>query len=103
MVDRPEDYLGPGYYEFKGGFDQVAEQNALSTKLGQSKLGLNNAQPKPDQKFLSKAPRFEHQKEQKAHVDAAAVPGPGHYGPAPGDSGSYNPWFKRSYNMLFTQ
>ena len=31
------------------------------------------------------------------------APGPGHYGQAPGDEGSYNPWFKRSYNMRYAE
>jgi len=54
------------------------------------------------QNFLSSAPRWQDPKNTKSK-NKMVMPGPGQYGPAPGDEGSFNPWFKRSYNMLFAE
>ena len=100
--EKPEDYLGPGYYEQKGGFDQISTMHNVSTRILQNKGTSFVPQAKSCQNFMSNAPRFDHQlptHKQKKNV----IPGPGHYGQAPGDEGSYNPWFKRSYNMLYTE
>ena len=81
--EKPEQYLGPGYYEQKGGFDVVAApKNAIPAS-------------KSCQNFLSHAPRFEGKTK-----PTAAIPGPGAYAP---DGSGFNPWFKRSYNMLFAE
>jgi hypothetical protein len=42
--------------------------------------------------FLSGAPRFNEKQK------AVEVPGPGHY-----SNEDLNNWFKRSYNMIFTE
>jgi len=94
QTDKPENYLGPGYYEYKGGFDQFAPRPA-------SKVN-NISQSKSCQNFMSSAPRWNDPKKSKSRVNAPQ-PGPGQYGQAPGDEGSFNPWFKRSYNMLFAE
>ena len=77
-MDEAEQFLGPGYYEQQSIFEQ-----------GKGPGG------KGDSKFLSNAPRFREGKEKKAE---GGVPGPGHY-----SNDDLNNWFKRSYNMIFTE
>lgn len=80
-VDEAETFLGPGYYEQQSTF----EKN--STAVG-SQSAIGNAK---SQNFLSQAARFK----ENAKKD---VPGPGHY-----SNEDLNTWFKRTYNMIFTE
>lgn len=36
MNERPEDYLGPGYYEQRGGFDQLNNNQTAAQKILQA-------------------------------------------------------------------
>ena len=76
-VDEPDTFLGPGYYEQQSAFDPSKSVGGVGAK---------------GQKFLSQAERFNHQKK------GVEIPGPGHY-----SSEDLNSWFKRSYNMIFTE
>ena len=58
--ERPEDYLGPGYYEQRGGFDNHSQMQNLGSKFVQNKGTSFVPQAKSQQNFLSNAPRFEH-------------------------------------------
>jgi hypothetical protein len=53
---------------------------------------VNVTLPPRSQTFLSQAPRFGDDK------NRAVIPGPGHY-----SNEDMNTWFKRSYNMIFTE
>jgi len=75
-VNETDAWLAPGYYEYKAAFDE-------------SKPKTSKAK---DQNFLISAGRFE---DPKAHDS----PGPGHY--ANEDQASH--WYKRSFNMIFTE
>ena len=88
-----DQYLGPGYYEQKGGFDKY---------VASTKGGAHIVQSKSCGNFLSSAPRWQDPKASKSRMHCA-VPGPGSYGKAPGEEGSFNPWFKRSYNWLYAE
>lgn len=88
--DKPEEYIGPGYYDVKNGFDKpktAPKPPPGRAQTSHSKSGFNSG-----------APRF------NGGLNAAnktITPAPGEYGRAPGDENTANPWFKRSYNMLF--
>jgi hypothetical protein len=84
-TEKPENYLGPGLYEQKGSFDMYSKTTA-------------NPQSKSCQNFLSAAPRFVQGQNQSKL--SQFTPGPGAY---TNDGGGFNPWFKRSYNMLFAE
>ena len=74
-VDEPEAFLGPGYYEQQSTFDPSKSANSQNKNM----------------KFLTHAQRFGDMKK-------VEVPGPGHY-----SNEDLNSWFKRSYNMIFTE
>ena len=92
-TDKPEDYLGPGYYDTKHGFDKIHKNISVSQKYLQG-----NPKSENRASFLSGAARFNHDKDARKKN---TTPAPGDYGRAPGEDNSFNPWFKRSYNMLF--
>jgi hypothetical protein len=72
-VDEAETFLGPGYYE---------QGSSFQPKINSLKAATHN---------VHQVPRFPTQK-------VVDVPGPGHY---TGDDN--NQWFKRTYNMIFTE
>lgn len=78
MNDRPEDYLGPGYYEQRGGFDQMNTNMTAAQKIlqagGTNRGSMFVPQAKSQQNFMSNAPRFDYGPDQKK---AKLVPGPG--------------------------
>jgi hypothetical protein len=74
-VDEAETFLGPGYYEQQQTFD--VKPTSTHNK---------------SQNFLSSAPRFIPNK------NKVEVPGPGQY-----SNEDLNNWYKRSYNMIFTE
>lgn len=76
-VDETEAWLAPGYYEHQTSFVDGGKQNKNKPKT---------------QNFLRSSERFEKQK-----VDE--TPGPGHYSK---EDATAN-WFKRSFNMIFTE
>lgn len=75
-VNETDAWLAPGYYEYKATFDE-------------SKPKTSKAK---EQRFLISAGRFENQKNQQ-------TPGPGHYG----NEEAVSQWYKRSFNMIFTE
>lgn len=82
-VDEAETFLGPGYYEQQSTFDR---QSSIPGPQAAAQANTRS------QNFLSQAPRFhEVQKKQE-------IPGPGHY-----SNEDLNTWFKRTYNMIFTE
>lgn len=81
-----ETYLGPGYYEVPNPFDRKTQSQVANIP------GVNISLPPRSQTFLSQAPRFGDDKTK------TAIPGPGHY-----SNEDLNNWFKRSYNMIFTE
>ena len=104
MADESEAFLGPGYYEQKS---QFAEANRAKTHISHSVKGANmqlvNGIPQKsqtdlaakNQNFLTSAPRFGLNEQGKKVV---VNPGPGYYA-VENASG----WFKRSYNMNFSE
>ncbi|CAI2359206.1 unnamed protein product [Moneuplotes crassus] len=74
-VNETDAWLAPGYYEYKATFDE-------------SKPKTSKAK---DQNFLISSSRFDGPK-------AIENPGPGHYGNEEGSQ-----WYKRSFNMIFTE
>ncbi len=77
-VEESDTFLGPGYYE----------QASMFERKNQS-LNVNRSQ-----NFMSQAPRFIAGQPPKV----GETPGPGHY-----SNEDLNNWFKRSYNMIFTE
>lgn len=76
-VDEAAAWLAPGYYEHRSGF----EENRPKTNKQKA------------QKFLTKAERFNQQ------AKTIETPGPGYYN----KEEATTKWFKRSYNMIFTE
>jgi len=97
--DESEAFLGPGYYEQKS---QFTEQERAKTQItqGQKNQILINGAPALKQSdprnlnFMAQAPRFGPEQSSKKVIN----PGPGHYS-VENASG----WFKRSYNMNFSE
>lgn len=85
-MPEAETYLGPGYYEVPATFDKKAPGPTPMVP------GVNISLPPRSQTFMSHAPRFNDEK------NKVALPGPGHY-----SNEDLNNWFKRSYNMIFTE
>ena len=79
-VEEAETFLGPGYYEHQSTFEHK------STSVGSVNAKSLN--------FLANAPRFQDPAIKKI-VD---TPGPGHY-----SNEDLNHWYKRTYNMIFTE
>lgn len=86
-IPESETYLGPGYYDVQASMDKRSQPAQSSTVPG-----VNVTLPPRSQTFLSQAQRFGDDK------NRAVVPGPGHY-----SNEDMNTWFKRSYNMIFTE
>ena len=82
--DVAETYVGPGYYNVDISLDKKANQPTIP--------GVNMALPPRSQTFLSQEERFRNEQ------NKTVVPGPGHY-----SNEDLNNWFKRSYNMIFTE
>ena len=82
-IPESDTYLGPGYYDVQTAFEKKTQSQVVP--------GVNVALPPRNQTFLSQAPRFGEDKNKQA-------PGPGHY-----SNEDMNGWFKRSYNMIFTE
>ena len=74
-LDETEAWLAPGYYE---------HQNAFAETKGKNKQKAQN--------FLRTSDRFEAQV-------VKDTPGPGHYT----NEANAAQWFKRSFNMIFTE
>ena len=75
-IEETEAFLGPGYYESKSTFEH------------------GKASGNKPQGFQSNAQRFTEPTTGRTNE----LPGPGHY-----SSEDLNAWFKRSYNMIFTE
>lgn len=113
MVDEAETFLGPGYYDVKSNFEQGgkrkqanqsnkifmggAQSNAViaqMSQIGQAALNTRSATSFNQQQQPVRA----------MHPGAASkmntqdTPGPGHY-----SQDNLNGWFKRSYNMNFSE
>jgi hypothetical protein len=73
--------LGPGYYEQQSTFDANRNSITAGTNVRQGIKG----------NFLVAAPRF-------GEIGKNETPGPGHY-----SNDDLNGWFKRTYNMIFTE
>mmetsp|Transcript_17063 Transcript_17063/g.28815 ORF Transcript_17063/g.28815 Transcript_17063/m.28815 type:complete len:97 (-) Transcript_17063:166-456(-) len=59
--EKPQDYLGPGYYDVKGGFDNSGRSKSTSQKY----LIGSKANNKKSQSFLCGAPRFAEEPSEK--------------------------------------
>jgi hypothetical protein len=75
FIDETEAWLAPGYYE---------HQNSFIDNKAKNKKKANT--------FLTTSERFEVQK-------VKDTPGPGHYT----NEANAAQWFKRSFNMIFTE
>lgn len=78
-VDENEAWLAPGYYEHRTSFEE----------------NKNKQKGKP-QNFLTASERFNNRVEQQKAIE---TPGPGYYD----KEGATAQWFKRSFNMIFTE
>jgi hypothetical protein len=92
-IDEADQFVGPGYYDInQNNFEVNIGPHTTSGNLaGASALGGNSKNSK-SQTFMTKAQRFNYSDKKQEQV-----PGPGQY--------SYqdmNRWYKRSYNMIFT-
>ena len=115
QADESETFLGPGYYEQRSCFNQERSKTAkrpggihgnaatglaIGSQGGQGavshgNLGIQNANTK-SQHFMSSAGRFGSP--DKKTTGKEATPGPGHY-----SQENIQKWFKRSYNMNFSE
>lgn len=80
-VDEAETFLGPGYYEQQSTFEKGSNTGVIGNVVSNTR----------SQHFLSNAPRFKEKIQ-------GENPGPGHY-----SNEDLNNWFKRTYNMIFTE
>ena len=113
-VDESETFLGPGYYEQKSCFNQERSRTGQGAKArsgiagntvlasgsagvqaaSQNALAIQSGNTK-SQNFLSSAGRFGSPDRKNAQN---VTPGPGHY-----SQENVQKWFKRSYNMNFSE
>ena len=96
-----ETYIGPGYYEQKSCFEKSRSTMGTRSKTGgASNTNLNNArsmqQIVAQQQAAKLAMGVGAQSAKKAVQNV--TPGPGHY-----SQPDLNRWFKRSYNMNFSE
>ena len=114
--DESETFLGPGYYEQRSGFQQ-AQERGRTAQGARARPGIQTSGPglgkqaggaqshaalavgsvnQKSQHLLGHAGRFPGSPEKKAVQEA--TPGPGHY-----SQENLSRWFKRSYNMNFSE
>ena len=103
-ANESDAFLGPGYYEQKSQFAEADRAKAnISHSIKGANMQLVNGIPQKsqtelaskNQNFLTSAPRFAQAEQGKKPV---VNPGPGHYAVE-----NANGWFKRSYNMNFSE
>ena len=112
QADESETFLGPGYYEQKSCFSQDKSRTGQASKQrtcipaanvphGGPKaaanvqgLGVGSVNTK-SQHFMSNAGRFGSPDKKEP---TGVTPGPGHY-----SQENLQRWFKRSYNMNFSE